>query len=307
MTNPVLLDVADGIAIITLNLPESRNPLSAQETVNALVDALESINRNLDVRVGILTGAGSAFSSGGDLKTIGQPGGLGGGDPVRTPAQYTQNIQRVPMAFQALEVPIIAAVNGPAIGAGCDLACMADIRIAATSAVFAESFVKVGLIPGDGGAWLLPRIVGYSKACEMAFTGDHLNAQEALACGLVSQVVSDAELMPTALSLARRIAVNSRDAVRMSKRLMMRGREMRLDEVLELSGALQALAHTTVEHKEIVAGLVARQRDKLRTSTEDGRTTGQSSDDPDEVRVKIEGDRPAKLAVEGGRAGDDRR
>jgi enoyl-CoA hydratase/carnithine racemase len=262
MTSPVLLDIADGIATITLNLPESRNPLSAPETVDALVDALESMNRNLDVRVAILTGAGSAFSSGGDLKTLGQPGGLGGGDPVRTPGQYTQNIQRVPMIFQTLEVPVIAAVNGPAIGAGCDLACMADIRIAATSAVFAESFVKVGLIPGDGGAWLLPRIVGYSKACEMAFTGDRISAQEALACGLVSQLVPDDELMSSAIALARRIAVNSGDAVRMSKRLLMRGRELRMAEVLELSGALQALAHTTAEHKEIVTGLVARQQNK---------------------------------------------
>ncbi|BBD98403.1 enoyl-CoA hydratase [Sphingobium amiense] len=267
MTKPVLLDIADGIATITLNLPESRNPISAQETVDALVDALDSMNRDLDVRVAILTGAGSAFCSGGDLKSIGQPGGLGGGDPVRTPAQYAHNIQRVPMMFQTLEVPVIAAVNGPAIGAGCDLACMADIRIAARSAIFAESFVKVGLIPGDGGAWLLPRIVGYSKACEMAFTGDRMDAQEALACGLVSKVVEDDELMPAALALAKRIAVNSGDAVRMSKRLLMRGRELRLAEVLELSGAMQALAHTTVEHKDIVAGLVARQQSKLTPSS----------------------------------------
>jgi enoyl-CoA hydratase/carnithine racemase len=267
MTSSILFDLADGIATITLNLPESRNPLSAPETVDALVGALERADRDRNVRVVVLTGAGTAFSSGGDLKTLGQPGGLGGGDPVRTPGQYAQNIQRVPLAFQALEVPVIAAVNGPAIGAGCDLACMADIRIAGESAVFAESFVKVGLIPGDGGAWLLPRIVGYSKACEMAFTGDRLDAQEALACGLVSQVVSDGALMEAAISLAKRIAVNSGDAVRMSKRLLMRGRELRLAEVLELSGTFQALAHTTVEHKEIVAGLVARREKKASASS----------------------------------------
>lgn len=262
MALPVLLAIQDGIATITLNLPETRNPISAQETVDVLVHALETMNRTPDVRVAILTGAGKAFSSGGDLKSIGQPGGLGGGDPVRTPAQYAQNIQRVPLAFQALEVPVIAAINGPAIGAGCDLACMADIRIAAESASFAESFVKLGLIPGDGGAWLLPRIVGYSKACEMAFTGDRITAQEALACGLVSQVVPDDALMPAAMALAGRIATNSNDAVRMSKRLMMRGRELRLAEILELSGTMQALAHTTTEHKEIVAGFAARQREK---------------------------------------------
>lgn len=260
MADPVLFDLVDGIATITLNLPEVRNALSDPATVDAIVGAIDGLNRNLDVRVAILTGAGSAFSSGGDLKTLGQPGGLGGGEPVRTPGQYTQNIQRVPVAFSTCEVPIIAAVNGPAIGAGCDLACMADIRIAAQSARFAESFVKVGLIPGDGGAWLLPRIVGYSKACEMSFTGDAIDANAALACGLVSEVVPDAHLMDAARALAVRIAINPPDAVRMSKRLMMRGREMRLNEVLELSGALQALAHTTSEHKHVVAGLIAKQK-----------------------------------------------
>ncbi|MDF7774834.1 crotonase/enoyl-CoA hydratase family protein [Sphingomonas sp. AOB5] len=263
MADHVLLDLdTDGIATITINLPETRNPLSHPDTVDQLVGILDAINVDLAVKVAILTGAGPSFSAGGDLKTLGQPGGLGGGEPVRTPGQYAQNIQRVPMAFSRLEVPIIAAVNGPAIGAGCDLACMADIRIASETARFAESFVKVGLIPGDGGAWLLPRIVGYSKACEMAFTGDALDAQAALACGLVSQVVAPDMLMETARGLAKRIAVNPSDAVRMSKRLLARGRELRLVEVLELSGALQALAHTTPEHKQVVAGLIARQQAK---------------------------------------------
>lgn len=262
MTDPVLYQLDDqGIATITINLPESRNPISAQATIDCLVGILDAMNRDLAAKVAIITGAGPAFSAGGDVKSIGQPGGLGGGDPVRTPGQYVQNIQKVPRAFQAIEVPVIAAVNGPAIGAGCDLACMADIRIAGESALFAESFVKLGLIPGDGGAWLLPRIVGYSKACEMAFTGDRLTAREALACGLVSQVVADTELMPTARSLARRITANSNDAVRMTKRLMMRGREQTLDEVLELSGTMQALAHTTDSHKAWIANMVPR-RDK---------------------------------------------
>lgn len=105
-------------------------------------------------------------------------------------------------------MPVIAAVNGPAIGAGCDLACMCDIRIAAKSAKFAESFVKLGLIPGDGGAWLLPRVVGLSKALELTLTGDVIDAQEALACNLVSAVVDDEELMPAARRLAAKIAAN---------------------------------------------------------------------------------------------------
>ena len=146
------------------------------------------------------------------------------------------------MAFEKLDVPIIAAVNGPAIGAGLDLACMCDMRIAAESARFAESFVKLGIIPGDGGAWLLPRVVGFSKACEMAFTGDMVKSVEALACGLVSKVVPDGELMPAARALAERIAANPPHAVRMTKRLIRGGRDISLAALLELSAAMQSLA-----------------------------------------------------------------
>ena len=109
--------------------------------------------------------------------------------------EYRNGIQRLPKALYNLDVPVIAAVNGPAVGAGLDLSCMCDMRIASEKATFAESFVKVGIVPGDGGAWLLPRVVGMSKASEMAFTGDALDAQEALACGLVSRVVPHERLM----------------------------------------------------------------------------------------------------------------
>src|SRR6476660_5615209 len=199
----------------------------------------------MNARVAILTGAGTAFSSGGNVKKMLESGETRADLPAQTRRNYKLGIQRIPLAFDALEVPIIAAVNGPAIGAGCDLACMCDVRIAAESAKFAESFVKLGIIPGDGGAWLLPRVVGYSKACEMAFTGDPINAAEALACGLVSRVVPDAELLTAAKALAARIAVNPPYAVRMAKRLLIEGRHSRLDTLLELSASLQALIHAT--------------------------------------------------------------
>src|SRR6185312_1603916 len=132
------------------------------------------------------------------------------------------------------------------------LACMCDMRIAAETARFAESFVKVGIVPGDGGAWLLPRVVGFSKACEMAFTGDMLSASEALACGLVSRVVPDGELMAAARTLADRIAVNPPHAVRMAKRLLLEGRHTRLDTLLEMSAALQAFFYWSGDHRESV-------------------------------------------------------
>jgi len=128
------------------------------------------------------------------------------------------------LALHHLEVPVIAAINGPAIGAGLDLACMCDIRIASETAVFAESFVKLGIIPGDGGAWFLQRIVGLSKAAEMTFTGEPISAADALACGLVSRVVPAAELMDAAFVLAGQIAANPGHQLRMAKRLTVRRR-----------------------------------------------------------------------------------
>lgn len=253
MTDLVLLEKNGAIAVITLNNPTVRNAISDIDMVDALTGALADIDRDRQIRCAILAAAGKTFSSGGNLARIGNPGELGGGAPVETPAGYKAGIQRIPLAFDKLEVPIIAAVQGAAVGAGCDLACMCDIRIAAESARFSESFVKLGLIPGDGGAWLLPRVVGFSKACEMAFTGEPIDATEALACGLVSRVVPDSGLMDAALDLAARIAVNPAHALRMAKRLLRQARHQRLDEHLESAAAFQALAHTTDDHREAVA------------------------------------------------------
>jgi len=256
------LDYAQEGAIVTLtlNAPDIRNAISGTEMIDALEAACDRMNADMSVGAAILTGAGTAFSSGGNVKKMADGGGLGGGLPAQTRRNYKLGIQRIPLAFERLEVPVIAAVNGPAIGAGCDLACMCDMRIAAESARFAESFVKLGIIPGDGGAWLLPRVVGYAKASEMAFTGDMLDAKEALACGLVSQVVPDAELMTAARKLAGRIVANPPHAVRMTKRLLREGRNVQLATLLELSAAMQSLAHATADHKEAVAAFLDKRK-----------------------------------------------
>lgn len=260
MTDYVLYQQDGPIATITLNLPDIRNPISERGMVDAIISSLARVQSDVSVRVAILTGAGTAFSSGGDLRKMKEAAAERAEKPYKTPFYYKDGIQRIPLAFERVDVPIIAAVNGPAIGAGLDLACMCDMRISAESGRFAESFVKVGIIPGDGGAWLLPRIVGYSKACEMAFTGDMLNAQEALACGLVSRVVPDAELMDAARALAGRIAVNPPYAVRMAKRLIMEGRHVRMDTLLEMSAAMQALSHATADHREAVDAFLEKRR-----------------------------------------------
>ena len=167
--------------------------------------------------------------------------------------RYLNGIQRIPMALYDLEVPTIAAVNGAAIGAGCDLTCMCDIRIASEHAKFAESFARLGIIPGDGGAWLLPRVVGMSKAAEMTFTGDVIGAEEALDCGLVSKVVSADQLLPEAMALAERIAANPPHSLRLGKRLLREGQHVRLDTLLQMSAAFQAMAHQTEDHAEAMA------------------------------------------------------
>ncbi len=245
------------IVTLTMDQPETRNPLTGNSAVDEFLDAIARIQADLSVKVVVLTGGGSAFSSGGNVKDMRRFAEQGIA-ATAIAEEYRAGIQRLPLALQQLDTPVIAAVNGPAIGAGCDLACMCDIRIAAKSAKFAESFVKLGIIPGDGGAWLLPRVVGMSKAAEMAFTGDTVSADEALRCGLVSAVVEPERLMEEAYALAKRIAANPGPALRLTKRLLREGQHARLDSLLELSAALQAIAHKTPEHAEAVSAFIEK-------------------------------------------------
>ncbi len=253
-----LQETRDGAVVtITLNDPDRRNALSNQAQWDEVAQACLRIGRDTEVRCLIITGAGSAFCAGGNVKDMQDKTGIAAGSPEQIRDGYRHGIQQIPLALYQLDIPTIAAVNGPAIGAGCDLACMCDIRIASDRARFAESFVKLGLIPGDGGAWLLPRVVGMSKAAEMTFTGDAIDAADALACGLVSKVVAPDRLMDEARALAARIAANPAPALRMAKRLMREGQHMRLDSLLEMSAAFQAIAHHTPEHDVALAAFVA--------------------------------------------------
>jgi len=187
--------------------------------------------------------------------------------PAVTRQNYRNGIQRLPLAMEALDIPVVAAVNGPAVGAGCDLTLMCDVRIAAQSARFAESFVKIGIVPGDGGAWLLPRIVGFARASEMALTGDMIDAATALEYGLVSRVVPDDKLMDEAQAVARRIAANPPHAIRMTRRLLRQSWNRDLTTTLEMSSAMQALAHSTDDFDKAIAAMRARIEGKSRASS----------------------------------------
>lgn len=251
-------EMAGAVAIVTMNAPETRNALGSDAQYGAIEEICRRISADRSVRAVVWTGAGRAFCAGGDIKLMRDRVFDPDLEPIEDRYHYKEGIHRIPLALYNLEVPVIAAVNGPAIGAGLDLACMCDIRIAGEAAKFAESFVTLGIIPGDGGAFLLQRLVGPSKAAELTFTGDVIDAAAALRCGLVSQVVPDAELMPSALDLARRIARNPPHVLRMAKRLLREAQHARLETVLELSASFQALAHATKDHRDRIGAAAGR-------------------------------------------------
>ncbi|MER0853622.1 crotonase/enoyl-CoA hydratase family protein [Pseudomonas aeruginosa] len=259
--NPFLQIERDGaIVTVRMNHPETRNALTSPEQIQEFVDLCAELRRDHSVRVMVLTGNGSAFCAGGNVKDMRSREGIFAGSPYELRNTYRDGIQRIPLALYELDVPVIAAINGPAIGAGLDLACMCDIRLASTTALFAESFVRLGIVPGDGGAWLLPRIIGIPKASLMAFTGDTINAAKALEWGLVEQVCTHEALQAEALSLAQRIAGNPGHALRLCKRLLREGQHLRLDSLLELSAAYQSLAHHTEDHREAVSAFLDKRK-----------------------------------------------
>jgi len=251
MSDFLIYEQQGAVVTLTMNQPERRNPLTGNSAVSEFLAAIDRIDGDRSVRCVILTANGTSFSSGGDIRDMKRQA-----SPEVTEMdirqEYRRGIQRLPLALFNLEVPVIAAVNGHAIGAGLDLACMCDIRIASDKAKFAESFVKLGIIPGDGGAWLLPRIVGLSRASELAFTGDTIDAQQALAWNLVSQVVPHDELLNAARAMAARITVHASHGLRLTKRLMREALHSRLDTVLEMAAVFQAVSHKTGDHTEAV-------------------------------------------------------
>lgn len=256
---PFLIVKRDGAVVTaTLNRPTLRNAISTQEDILAIEQFCADVAADPSVRAVILTGAGSAFCAGGNVKDMQSRSGMFAGSPYTMRNSYRSGIQRIPMALYELEVPVIAAINGPAIGAGLDLACMCDIRIASANARFAESFVKLGIVPGDGGAWLLPRVIGMARASLMTLTGDMIDARAARDYGLVSEVVPLADLLDAARAIASRVAANPGHATRMAKRLLREGQDMKLASLLELSAAYQALAHHTDDHAEAVTAMLEK-------------------------------------------------
>lgn len=236
------------IAILTFSRHDVRNALTGTHITDDIVDTITWVNSNPDVAVLVITGEGSAFSSGGNIKDMAERGGDFAGDVQELERRYREGIQRIPLALHKCEVPVIAAVNGPAIGAGFDIANMCDIRIASTKAKFGETFTNLGIIPGDGGAWFMQRVIGYQKAAELTFTGRVINAEEALALGVVLDVVEPSDLMARVMQLADEIASKPVASTRLTKRLMKMAQRTELPDFLDICAVFQGMCHNNPEH-----------------------------------------------------------
>ncbi len=253
-----LLHVAGRVATLTLNRDELRNALTGTALIEDLVATADWVSRCDAVSALVITGAGSAFCAGGNVKEMAARVGDFAGDAAEVATRYRRGIQRIPLALQRVEIPIIAAVNGPAIGAGFDLANMADIRIASTRAAFGETFLNLGIIPGDGGAWFLQRLIGYQRAFELTVSGRLLDASEAERLGIVLEVVEPDHLLPRAGELAARFAAQPPKALRLTKRLMKMAQRMELPDFLDLCAVFQGLCHNDSEHLEAVRRLLRK-------------------------------------------------
>jgi len=227
-------------AILTLDRPEKLNALT-DEMYEQLHKYLLELSTDDEVRAIILTGAGRAFCAGGDADEMAE---MQDADNVKR-RDYLRGIHRIPLAMERLDKPVIAAVNGTARGAGMDMAIMCDLRVAGTSATFAESYINMGLISGDGGMYFLPRLIGATRALELLWTGRVIDAVEAERIGLVNNVVQDTEVLPAALKLAAEIAGQAQEAIRITKRSVYQGLTTSLASHLDAVSSHMAVLYDT--------------------------------------------------------------
>lgn len=256
------LECSERIATLTFQRDDVRNALTGTGLIDDIVNTVNWANCCQEVSVLILTGAGSAFSSGGNVNDMAEKQGMFAGSALEIQDQYRRGIQQLPLVLSKAEIPLIAAVNGPAIGAGFDLACMCDLRIASSRARVGETFINLGVIPGDGGAWFLQRLVGYQRAAEMTLTGRLIDAVEALELGLFLDVVEPEMLLQRVQTLATEIAAQPPQALRLTKRIMKLAQRTELPEFLDLCASFQGMVHHTEEHATAVNAFLNRHKSK---------------------------------------------
>jgi enoyl-CoA hydratase/carnithine racemase len=239
------------VAVLTFNRDDVRNALTGTRLVDEICETLAWANAGAEVSALIVTGAGSAFSAGGNIKTMRERSLASSTEELER--YYRHGVQRIPRAMEMSEVPIIAAVNGPAIGAGFDLANMCDIRIGSTRAQFGETFINLGLMAGDGGGWFLQRLVGAQRAAELTFTGRIVKADEARDLGILLEVTEPERLLARAAEVAGQIAAKPPLAVRYAKRALNLARRQSLADHLEACASFQGALQKTEDHLEALS------------------------------------------------------
>lgn len=264
----LLFDVKDGIATITLNRPETINAFSG-EMLDLWIEALETVRDSEDIRVLIVQGSGRGFCSGGDIKEMIAGRGFYQSEEDRISTglkrknSLWKKVQRVPLLLQEIDQPVIAKLHGIAFGAGLDMALMCDIRIAAESTKMSESYVKVGLVPGDGAAYFLPRLVGTDKALHMLWTGEIVEAKEAEKMGLVTFVVEDDQLDEYVQNYAERLCTGPQQAMRLTKRAVYQSKEMPLRSSLDYISSKMGLVMELDDFKEGVQAVTEKRKAKF--------------------------------------------
>ena len=254
----LLYEVKDKVATITLNRPDKLNAFTSP-MIDAWARALAEAQADDDVNVIVVTGAGRAFCAGGDVARMreGKP------TPLEHKNQLWQNIHRIPKTLETVDKPVIAMVNGLAVGAGMGMCLMCDVRIASDEARFSTGYVRVGLVPGDGDTYFLPRLVGAAKALELLWTADFIDAREALRLGIVNRVVAAADLAPEARAFAAELANGPQIPIRMIKRLVYQSLRLDLRTHLDLVSSHMAVVRETADHAEGVAAFKEKRPPKF--------------------------------------------
>jgi enoyl-CoA hydratase/carnithine racemase len=253
----ILFDTDEhGIATITLNRPEKYNAFT-KDMINRWADLLGQCESDAAIKVIVLTGAGKAFCSGGD---IGAQKDRANNDALERKDFLWRHVHKIAFIMEHMDKPTIAAINGPARGAGLDMALMCDLRVMASSATLAESYINVGLIAGDGGTYYLPRLIGTARALELFWTGRAIDAAEAERIGVVNTVVPLDRLMPATYELARSIAGQPFEAVRAYKRAVYQGMSMTLSAHLDMVSSHTSILRDTPDHRARVAAFLERKR-----------------------------------------------
>ncbi|MCP3740405.1 enoyl-CoA hydratase/isomerase family protein [Rossellomorea sp. BNER] len=265
----LLFDVKDGIATITLNRPDARNAFSMQ-MIELWIQALQEVRDQNDIRVLILTGNGKSFCAGGDIKAMKSGNGfldLSGyeeedfsSSSLQRKNSLWKHVQRIPLLMEEIDKPTIAAVNGDAIGAGLDMALQCDLRISSDQARFGEGYVKVGIVPGDGGGYYLPRIIGIDKALDLLWSGRIIDASEASTIGLITRMVSHEELMLETEALARRFANGPQQAIRLIKRTVYQGLKTDLRTSLDMVSSFMGIVTEHPDYKEGLNAIVEKRK-----------------------------------------------